>query len=394
MSIDTTKLLDPPRPSYTFSIYNRDLFEKSKFKDYDSLLENRFTSSQAIANHVASILENGNVFGVNGALTRPHGAHESKRGNGKAPKTASVQFTNGEYVASFILGTEQIKSYLLVDTGSDLVWWQCGPCRPNKCYEQKNEPLYDFTKSKTYQELDCHAKSTKCLLKPKVFEYQNPVRILFGCGRDQTSGTEFSGEYSGIAGLVRKNMAGGYSLQSQFDADIMAISGLIPNSKFPTFYFINLFKIFVNDKEIPLFPLLSRNFGNGLTGGCIVDTGATVTSFPKDFYDEFRDTFRKEVRGIPLYDAPLGNFDTCYMVDPGEVPTFPIVKMYFGHQNPENLLLLEQQRVVVHERGLFCLAFTKWKYPIALIGSYQLQGIGLTFDTAIDTLSFDLDACN
>uniref|UniRef100_M1DCA7 Aspartic proteinase nepenthesin-1 n=1 Tax=Solanum tuberosum TaxID=4113 RepID=M1DCA7_SOLTU len=107
-------------------------------------------------------------------------------------------------------------------------------------------------------------------------------------------------------------------------------AGLIPNSKFPTFYFINLNKIFVNDKEIPLFPSLSRNFGNGLTGGCIVDTGATVTSFPEDFYEEFRDTFRKEVRCIPLYDAPLGNFDTCYMVDPGEVANFPAVKMYFG----------------------------------------------------------------
>ncbi|KAH0654826.1 hypothetical protein KY285_029708 [Solanum tuberosum] len=214
MSFDTTKLLDPPRPSYTFSIYNRDLFEKSKFKDYDSLLEHRLARSQARANHLALILENGNV-------TRLHGAHESKKDNGKVPTTTSIEFANGE---------------------------------------------------------------------------------------DQTNGTAFTGEYSGIAGLGRR-----------------------------------------------------------------IHIGATITNFPPDFYYVFRDTFREEVKDIPLYDAPLGSFDTCYMVDPGVVPTFPIVKMYFGHQSPENLLLLEQQRVVVHERGLFCLAFKKWNHPLAIIGSYQLQ---------------------
>ncbi|KAG5593867.1 hypothetical protein H5410_035099 [Solanum commersonii] len=445
MSFDTTKLLDPPRPSYTFSIYNRDLFEKSKFKDYDSLLEHRLVHSQARANHLALILENGNV-------TRPHSAHESKRENGKVPTSTSIEFANGEYVASFILGTDQIKRLLLIDTGSDLTWWQCGPCRPNKCYAQKHEPLYDFTKSKTYQKLDCLAQSTSCVYKSKVYDCipydntciydykyadgartrgwiadevitfvldSNPVKILFGSGRDQTNGTAFSGEYSGIAGLGRRVNIGSFSLPSQLKVDIMALclpefystkpstlsfhttpykkktsARLIPNYKLPTFYFVNLYKVLINDKEVPSFPSFSLNIGNGMTGGCIVDTGSIVTNFPTDFYDEFRDTFRKEAGDIPLYDAPYGDFDTCYMVDPGVVPTFPVVKMYFDHQNPENLLLLEQKRVVVHERGLFCLAFISWDQNIAIIGSYQLQGIGLTFDTATDTLSFELDACN
>uniref|UniRef100_M1DF87 Aspartyl protease family protein n=2 Tax=Solanum tuberosum TaxID=4113 RepID=M1DF87_SOLTU len=437
MSFDITKLVDPPMPSYTFALYSRDLFEKSKFKDYDSLLENKIARSQARAKHLAWILESGNV-------TRPH---ESKRDNGNVPKTTSVQFLNAEYIATFNLGTDdhKFKRYLLVDTGSDLVWWQCGPCSKNKCYEQKNEPLYDLTKSRTYQKVNCRAQSTKCLLRPKIIEcssYENTCvydynyedggrtkgwiaedvitfvldqkteRILFGCGRDQTSGKPFDGDFSGIAGLGRRR-AGGYSLPSQFGADIMAIclpdffttgkstisfhispfkrktsAKLLPNPALPLFYFVNLFKVFINDKEVPL----PRNIGNDMNSRYFVDTGATFSFFPKGIYKVFRDTFRKEA-GFPLYKSPPSQFDTCYKADPGVAPDFPTVKMYFGQQKPENLLFLAERLVVVHQQGLFCLAFMSWKNPVTIIGSYQLQGVGLTFDTATDTLSFDIDAC-
>ncbi|WMV36465.1 hypothetical protein MTR67_029850 [Solanum verrucosum] len=283
MSFDITKLVDPPMPSYTFALYSRDLFEKSKFKDYDSLLENKIARSQARAKHLAWILESGNV-------TRPH---ESKRDNGNVPKTTSVQFLNAEYIATFNLGTDDHKFKRTPSRGAS-----AGAIL--SCFYVMEEPRHNYRKLSTPRPHGAHESKRDNEKVPKTTSVQ-----------------------------------------------------------------------FANGEYVASFILGAE--------------GATVTSFPEDFYDEFRDTFRKEVRGIPLYDAPLGNFDTCYMVDPGEVPTFPDVKMYFGHQNPENLLLLEQQRVMVHERGLFCLDFTKWKYPVALIGSYQLQGIGLTLH---------LDACN
>ncbi|XP_019070219.2 aspartic proteinase nepenthesin-1-like [Solanum lycopersicum] len=442
MSFDTTNFLDPPRPSYTFSIYNRALFEKSKFKDYDSLLESKLARSQARANHFASILENGNSIGANGTQTRPH---ESKR---EVPKTTSVHLVEGEYVATFTIGSEETKSYLLIDTGSDLVWWQCKPCRPNKCYSQNN-PIYDSTKSRTYRQLDCIVEASSCHVESGgyqcsvfgnecLYDYKyvdgsmtkgwiaedvitfyldlSRVRILFGCGIDQMSGRQFNGEFSGIAGLGRRVLTGGYSLPSQLEADIMAMclpgtysmkastisfhttpfnkttsARLVPTSEFPNFYFVNLYKIFIDDKELPSFPSLSRN--HDMNGDCIVDTGTIMSRFPRDYYILFRDTFRKEVEGIPMVEAPLGDFDTCYIEDPGVVPTFPVVKMYFAHQSPDNLLLLQQLRVVVHIRGLFCLAFLPWDLNVAMLGNHQLQGIGLTFDTGTNTLSFDLDAC-
>ncbi|KAM3220863.1 hypothetical protein P3L10_020131 [Capsicum annuum] len=102
MSIDRMKLPDPPMPSYTLTIYNLYLFEKSKFKDYDSLLGNRFAGCQARANHLASVLENGDAISANGTLVRPHDEHESKVANEKVPVTTSTHFIC-QYVASFTL---------------------------------------------------------------------------------------------------------------------------------------------------------------------------------------------------------------------------------------------------------------------------------------------------
>ncbi|PHT75343.1 hypothetical protein T459_18865 [Capsicum annuum] len=102
MSIDPTKLSDPPMPSYTLTIYNLYLFEKSKFKDYDSFLRNRFAGCQARANHLASVLENGDAISKNGTLVRPHDEHESKVANENVLVTTSIHFIC-QYVVSFTL---------------------------------------------------------------------------------------------------------------------------------------------------------------------------------------------------------------------------------------------------------------------------------------------------
>ncbi|CAN4113339.1 unnamed protein product [Withania somnifera] len=461
MYFDMTKLSNPPMPNYTFSIYNRDLFEKSKFKNYDSLLKSRFARDQARANHLAWILVNGNMIGTNETLTRTHGRHENKRdGEEVLAKTDTYATGKGEYVASFTLGYQKIKSFLIIDTGSDLTWWQCGPCVPNGCYEQVNDPLYVEIDNHSFGRINCTAEPQYCdtsrrnfICDPRErgdtcsydYTYEDGGRtkgwlasdtitfdldgvftwIIFGCGKDQTSGTPFDGAYSGLVGLGRRVMQGrGYSLPSQFGADIMAIclptiastepstitffetpftteisAGLVPNSRFPFFYYVNFYKIFINDQEVPFDPSY-WNFRDDLSGGCMVDTGTTISRFPRVYYNLFRDIFRQQVRDFPRYEGPLsGPYDTCYTVaDLSQEPIFPVVKMYFGTQNPNNLLLLSQHRVVVptgagNGIATLCLAFLPWDESDAIIGSYQLQGIGLTFDTAANTLSFNLDAC-
>ncbi|KAF3649736.1 putative protein ASPARTIC PROTEASE IN GUARD CELL 1-like [Capsicum annuum] len=373
MSIDPTKLPNPPMPSYTLTIYNLDLFEKSKFKNYDSLLESRLANCQARANHLASILENGSAISVNGTLVEPHDERESKGARKKVTGTTTT------------------------------------------CSPYGNTCIYD------YKYVD--GTRTRGVIAHDVITFvldQKQVSIVFGCGKDQTHGKAFSDQYSGIAGLGRRVIGGGNSLPSQFEADIMSMclpgalspkgstlsfhttpfkkttsATLLQDFRFASAYFVNLYKVFINDREVPMFPSFSRNFGNYATrGSSIVDTGTFITRFPKDFYTVFSYTFRLQVRGIPMIDVPPGSvYDTCYKVNTtGPDPHFPVVKMYFGSENPNNLLLLAQQRVMLYINGVFCLAFMPWDQNIALIGSNQLQGIGLTFDTAANTLSFDLDA--
>ncbi|KAM3220738.1 protein ASPARTIC PROTEASE IN GUARD CELL 1-like [Capsicum annuum] len=379
MSIDLTKLPDPPRPSYTFTLFSRDLFEKSKYKNYDSLLKSKLSRSQARVSHLASIFGNGNSIGANGNLT-------SKSADVKVPETTSTHYINGEYVASFTIGGEQIKSYLLIDTGSDLIWWQCKPCTEGDVTIKMILYIMKSTGACVYDVTYADKSRTRGWIAEDVITFvldQNQKRILFGCGKDQTSGdASFSHEYAGIAGLGRRVLTGGYSLPSQFLADIMSMclpglySGsatisfhttpfdqrisaeILPNPAYPYLYFINLYKLFINNKEIPLNPSI-RNFRNDIDGGRVVDTGTILTTFPRDLYNVFRDTFRKKVQDFPLVDDPTGGSDTCYKVDPGVSPHFPNVLMYFSNEDLDNVLIPSQQRVVFLVRGLFCLALVR-----------------------------------
>ncbi|KAK4337585.1 hypothetical protein RND71_042072 [Anisodus tanguticus] len=328
MSLDPTMLPDPPMPSYTFTVYHRDVFEKSKFKQYDSLLENRLSRGHARASYLALVLESKNAQGS-----------EMRE---LVPKSTATHFAGAN---------------------------------------------------------------------------ERPVRVTFGCSKDQTGEQNFSASTSGIVGLGRNVK---YSLPSQFGGNLMSMclpsfySGkssilsfhtskwkratsakLLPNHVWPSYYFVNLYKVFINDREVSVSPSW-WNFKSGmLTGGIFVDTGTILTYFPHDFYIIFRDIFRAEVRDIHMVENPVESFDTCYNEGPNSRDLyFPVVTLYFGSVNSSTMLLLSQERVIMHYRGLYCLAFVGWDRDQSVLGMNQLQGVGLTFDTSANTLSFDLDACD
>jgi hypothetical protein len=77
-----------------------------------------------------------------------------------SPKAAESEITSasGEYLLSLSFGTPPLKVMGIADTGSDLIWTKCKPCK--HCYKQV-APLFDPKSSKTYRQyFSCDA--TEC----------------------------------------------------------------------------------------------------------------------------------------------------------------------------------------------------------------------------------------
>lgn len=63
-----------------------------------------------------------------------------------------VKAGNGEYLMTLTLGSPPQSFDVIVDTGSDLNWVQCLPCRV--CYQQPG-PKFDPSKSRSFRKAAC-----------------------------------------------------------------------------------------------------------------------------------------------------------------------------------------------------------------------------------------------
>ncbi|CAO1945797.1 unnamed protein product [Urochloa humidicola] len=75
----------------------------------------------------------------------------------RSPVISGLPFDSGEYFAAIGVGDPPTRALVVIDTGSDLTWLQCAPCR--RCYRQLT-PLYDPQRSASYRPIPC--ASTRC----------------------------------------------------------------------------------------------------------------------------------------------------------------------------------------------------------------------------------------
>lgn len=372
-------------------------------------------------------------------IPRRNVTHAPRPGGFSSSVVSGLSQGSGEYFTRLGVGTPARYVYMVLDTGSDIVWLQCAPCR--RCYSQ-SDPIFDPRKSRTYSTIPCsspHCRrldSAGCNTRRKTCLYQvsygdgsftvgdfstetltfrrNRVKgVALGCGHDN------EGLFVGAAGLLglgkgklsfpgqtghRFNQKFSYCLvdRSASSKPSSVVFGntavsrtarftpLLSNPKLDTFYYVELLGISVGGTRVPgvtasLFKL--DQIGNG---GVIIDSGTSVTRLIRPAYMAMRDAFRLGAR--TLKRAPdFSLFDTCFDLSNMNEVKVPTVVLHF--RGADVSLPATNYLIPVDTNGKFCFAFAGTMGGLSIIGNIQQQGFRVVYDLATSRVGFAPGGC-
>ncbi|XP_021760291.1 aspartyl protease family protein 2-like [Chenopodium quinoa] len=353
--------------------------------------------------------------------------------------TSGLAQGSGEYFTRLGVGSPPRYMYMVLDTGSDIVWLQCSPCK--RCYDQTDQ-VFNPAQSGSFRPIPCRSKICQQLDQPgcavrgnrcayqvsygdgsftmgefasetMTFRRTKVPNVALGCGHDN------EGLFVGAAGLLGLGR-GKLSFPSQtgnrfgnkfsyclvdrsasskpssvvFGASAVSrnavFTPLIPNPKLDTFYYVELLGFSVGGTRVPgitgeLFKI--DRTGNG---GIILDSGTSVTRLTRPAYIALRDAFRAGASSLKTASG-FSLFDTCFDLSGKTEVRVPTVVMHFNGADislPANNYLIP-----VDTSGRFCFAFAGTMSGLSIIGNIQQQGIRVSFDVASRRVGFLPNAC-
>ncbi|KAI4311434.1 hypothetical protein MLD38_036333 [Melastoma candidum] len=352
--------------------------------------------------------------------------------------TSGLSLGSGEYFARFGVGTPPRYLFMVLDTGSDVVWLQCAPCR--KCYSQTDRLFYP-SKSKSYSGIPCRSPTCqhldshvcdphqRCLYRVNygdgsstsgefatetlTFHGTSIPRVALGCGHDnqglfvgaagllglgrgklsfpEQAGHQFGGKFSYC--LVDRSASSKPSFLIFGDKAVSRTAQFTPmirNPKLDTFYYVELVGISVGGTRVAgIKPSMFRLSPTG-DGGVIVDSGTSVTRLARPAYTFLRQAFRAGASDL----TPAGEFslfDTCYDLSGKTEVTVPTVVMHF--KGADVLLPASNYLIPVDENGKFCFAFAGTSSGLSIIGNIQQQGFRVVFDLGGSRVGFAPKSC-
>nr|CAB3490065.1 unnamed protein product [Digitaria exilis] len=357
-----------------------------------------------------------------------------------------------EYLMELAIGTPPVPFIALADTGSDLTWTQCKPCK--LCFAQ-DTPIYDPTVSSTFSLITCASETclpiwrTNCTAtshcryryiygdgaysagvmgtETLIFgsssgdDTVSVDGIAFGCGVDNgglsynSTGTVGLGR--GTLSLVSQLGVGkfSYCLTDFFNTTITSpvlfgslaelatdiTSGiavqstpLIQNPKSLSRYFVSLEGISLGDFRLPI-PNGTFDIRADGSGGMIVDSGTIFTILVQPGFRVVVD----HVAGV------LGQ-RTAVNVSSLESPCFPapdgvrrlpeMPDMVFHFAGGADMRLPRENYMSFDEEDLaFCLniAGTEPQWT-SVLGNFQQQNIQMLYDITVGQLSFVPTDCS
>ncbi|RDX94586.1 putative aspartic protease, partial [Mucuna pruriens] len=364
---------------------------------------------------------------------------------GPLSNTITISDENlAEYLMRFYIGTPPMERFGIADTGSDLIWVQCSPCK--KCIPQDN-PLFDPRKSSTFKTVPCDSQPCTLLSKNQhacarsgecLYEYHYADKsftsgklgvdfinfgskgggkvatfhkLTFGCGfyNNETVAEMSMPKNTGLVGLG----AGPLSLISQLGDEIghkfsycllpfysnstsklifgseamekvkrVFSTPLILKPSLPPFYFLNLEGISVGKKKV-------KTIKRQTEGNMVIDSGTPLTILEQGFYHKLV-TLVKEVMGVKeTKQKPSNAYHFCFKYDTdAEFPDF--VFHFTGTKvrvNPQNIFDWFGE-------DLFCMSMhptSEHGFPI--LGSRVQVGFRVEYDLKRGKLSFAPTDC-
>ena len=345
---------------------------------------------------------------------------------------------SGEYFTRLGVGTPPRYVYMVLDTGSDVVWLQCAPCR--KCYTQA-DPVFDPTKSKSYSGIPCGSPLCRKLDSPGcnqrksclyqvsygdgsfttgefitetlTFRRSRVARVALGCGHDNEG--LFVGA-AGLLGLGRGRLSfpsqTGYQFNRKFSYCLvdrsasskpssvvfgnLAVSRtarftpLLANPKLDTFYYLELLGISVGGTRVRGISASLFKLDHAGNGGVIIDSGTSVTRLTRAAYIALRDAFRAGASSLKR--APeFSLFDTCYDLSGRSEVKVPTVVLHF--RGADVSLPAANYLIPVDSSGTFCFAFAGTMSGLSIIGNIQQQGFRVVYDLAGSRVGFSPRGC-
>ncbi|WVZ03657.1 hypothetical protein V8G54_024463 [Vigna mungo] len=349
---------------------------------------------------------------------------------------STITPASGEYLLNYSVGTPPVQILGIIDTGSDIIWMQCQPCK--ECYKQ-DRPIFDPSTSRTYSTMPCVAAD--CLSGTHAFcNFNNgkhcayemsyidgstsegdfswetlslyssfkdvPVafpQTVIGCGHNNVG--IFSKQSSGIVGLGMgpfslasqlKPKTGGtfsYCLTPMYQGDRKpsylrfgdrgevtvkeAVSTpLIRNIARPSVYYVVMEALSVGSKRIE-FPR------NGENGNILIDSGAALSYLPDEVYSSLEGEMVNEVK-LPRTDSPIKGLRLCFAITPGEDYHIPLVYAHF--KGGGTVTLYNVNTFVKVRETTICLAFRSGSE--AILGNLAQQDILIGYDTQRNTVTF------
>jgi hypothetical protein len=364
-----------------------------------------------------------------------------------SPVMSGLPFESGEYFASIGVGTPSTTALLVIDTGSDLVWLQCKPCR--HCYAQMS-PLYDPRRSSTYSQIPCtspqcpllqgcdnstggcgytmvygdgSSSSGNLATDRLVFSNDTSVyNITIGCGHDNEGLFDSS---AGLLGVAR----GAASFASQVvpsygsyfayclgdrtsnvrsnssylvfgrtpELPSTAFTPLLSNPRRRNLYYVNLAGFSVGGERVTGFSnsSLSLDPASG-RGGIVVDSGTSISRFPRDAYGALRDAFdaRAAAGGMRRLSGHISVFDACYDMRGVAMAKVPQIVLHFA--GGADMALPPENYFIPEDTGngkYYCFALEATDDGLSVLGNVQQQGFRVVFDVEKERVGFAPTGC-